>query len=1128
MTDAEPAPQAITDPLTGAYTRALLAPRLAEELSRASRSTTGFAVLLFDVDYFKSVNDAYGHGRGDEVLQHLCARVNSLIRGYDILFRYGGDEFVLLLPETSETDAVRVALRLVEGIRSVDFAGEPPLSVSVSLGVALFPDDATDTEELLAVADRRNYLAKQRGRACAVADDADNEARPVSSRLLERDVALTTIQDFLTRMRVENRGALRVYGEPGAGHTRFLQAAGQTGKLRGFSVVDAADPYLPDSPAPGGILILADRAAPRVADLLSRVPAHVPLGVVYATVNSADRSPGDVPVLAEIELPPWSAAAVRIWLRTTLGCEPSMVLVDWLIDRSTGLPGRAQRELDRLTSAGGLVRGEHGALTVAPHLLAKPRKRRHQLPVPVTELVGRQRETVQVAHLIAERRLVTLAGPGGIGKTRLALAVGTAVADRFADGAVFVPLAEAAGEDEVVPVLAEALEVAEVPGEALAGTVLAHLADLSMLLVLDNFEHVLRASRFIGQLLNNAPHIRVLICSRERLGVYGEQIYHVPPLTLPDPDVVGTGPSAPARALATSPALALFNTRARAVAYDFAITGENLDTVTELCRRLDGLPLAIELTAAHSDSLSPRQMLAELRHRLDLDGREPRDVPERQRTLQGAVDWSVALLDPASRNLFAWLGVFVGGWQLEALAAVYPDDSGADLGKLLTCLVDKNLVRADPDAAEGLRYSMLETIRRYSVDGLVEIGLAHSAYSRHAAYYTELAERAGAGMTGPQQSAWLERVEREHLNLRVAFSHAMDRLATEQAARIAVGLWRLWRTGRHIGEGREWLARLLDAEDGLSERTDAQVLHAAAVLAGVQDDHEQARVLARRSLAMARAVRDHQTEAQAYNALGIAALAAGDLPTARGHFEESLAISHEHDAPLGMSVAHANLTRLALLRGEVDRARQHAHQCLELDRRFGNTRGIMLGELCLGEIQLASGDEVGAKEHLTEALRIARTLGDVFGEANALHLLGRTVAREGRRAEAMRLVSAAMALRHEVSDRQDLAISLEAMATMLVTPPDDGPEAAGPREEVPPADAELAARLMGAADALRVQHRLPPTGVTATERQGGLTALRGSLNDRTLTAAWTAGQNSPLAMIIDEAVTRAESVPPTR
>jgi diguanylate cyclase (GGDEF)-like protein len=1100
--------QGIIDPLTGAYSRALLTPRLAEELARAARSTTGFAVMLFDVDYFKSVNDAYGHGRGDAVLQQLAERVNQLVRGYDVLFRYGGDEFVLLLPETEEADAVRVALRLTEGVRGTDFPGEPPLTVSVSLGVAVFPKDGATAEELLACADRRNYLAKQRGRACAVADDAESDARPVSSRMLERDVPLTTVHDFLTRLRVSPRGALRVSGEPGAGHTRFLEAAAHAAKLRGFQIVDAGAGIPEFWSTPPGVLVVADRGAGErtaqvLAELAGQLPATTPVGLVYAAIGRTDEPPADLPVLDTVELLPWSAAALRIWLRTTLGGEPSVVLIDWLTERSAGLPGRAQRELDRLQNNNHLVRAEHGALTIAPALLAKPSRHRHQLPVPITEMVGRQHETVQVAQLLTERRLVTLTGPAGIGKSRLSLAVGAAVQDRFADGAAFVPLADAT-PDLVIPVLAQILNIAEVPGQPLVDIVLEHLADLSLLLILDNFEHVLDTAPVIGQLLTAAPGVRVLVCSRQRLGVYGEQVYRVPSLALPDPAVLGSGPGAAQRALATSPALVLFNTRARAAAYDFAITGDNLATVVELCRRLDGLPLAIELAAAHIDTLSPEQMLADLAGRLDLDGTVERDRPQRQQTLRGAIDWSVTLLDPPTQHLLYWLGAFAGGWQLDALASVYPADS--DLAKRLDSLVDKNLVRAEPDGPDGLRYSMLETIRAYATERLTETGEADPAYRRHAEHYAGLAERAGAELMGPEQATWTGRVEREYQNLRAAYNRALLRAEPGPAARIGVGLWRFWRTGRHIGEGRDWLARLLDGVD-LADGMRAQLLHAAAVLAGAQDDHETGYALAQESLRYARAAGDPHTTAQACNALGIAALAAGDYDASHRFYTESLAICEAHGNVLGMAIAHGNLTRLALRTGDVDAASEHARRCLELDRKQGNTRGIMLGLLCLGEISLARSEPAGARGYLDESLALSRTLGDVFGEAMALHLLGRVAQREGDEPGALRQVAAALALRNEVGDREDLVISLEVLGVLL----------AGH-------DAELAARLLGAAEALRTRHRLPDTGETAGEREAVLLTLRAALDTGTLAVAWTAGQSAPLDLVVDEALARVSAL----
>ncbi|MEN3309534.1 MAG: hypothetical protein V7603_5736 [Micromonosporaceae bacterium] len=1105
---------AITDPLTGAYSRALLTPRLGEELSRASRSGTGGAVFLFDVDYFKSVNDAYGHGRGDAVLCELVSRIGNLIRGYDVLFRYGGDEFVVLLPDTDKADAVRVALRLVEGVRGTPFPGEPPLRVSVSLGVALFPEDATDGEALLACADRRNYLAKQRGRACAVVDDADVDAKPESSRLLERDVPLAVVHEFLTRLVAERRGALRVAGEAGAGHSRFLGAVERAARLRGLAVKHLGDAGVPELPEehtgePTGTLLVADRGCGgSIAEALDAIGPAAPVGLVYATTGPAEEPQlADLPLRDTVELLPWSSGALRIWLRTRLRGEPDPSLIEWLVARTGGLPARVEREVDRLSN-GGLAQLDSGGWTLAPALLARRSRPRPRLPVPLTELVGRQRECAQVAHLLAERRLVTLVGAGGIGKTRLSLAVASAVADRFPDGVVFVPLAEAAEVPGLLlAALAAALDIAEVPGQPLAATLAEELAEVSLLLVLDNFEHVLDAAAVVSDLLSAAPGLRVLASSRERLSLSFEQVYPVPPLPLPDPRDLVAGAEGPARALAESPALALFTARARAAAYDFALTEDNLLTVAELCRRLDGLPLAIELAAARADSLSPAQMLAALAGRLEVAGDGPRDLPARQRTLRGAIDWSMSLLDPVDRDLFERLGAFAGGCELGAVVAAGPAGlAGEDIAKRLSGLVDKSLLRLERPEGRPARYTMLRTIHAYAVELLAAGPDAAAAYRAHGVHYATFAIRAGHGMAGPRQARWAARVEREYQNLRAAFERSLAQSGSDPdvAVRVALGLWRFWRTGSHIGEGRQWLARLAPAVAQQASAVRAQVLHAAAVLAGAQDDHESASALAAESLALARESGDARTTAQACNALGIGALAAGDYPAARGYFTDSLAIWHHLNAPLGLAIAHGNLTKVALRTGDIDTAGAHAVQCLELDRRSGNTRGIMLGLLCLGEIMLIRQDTGQARVHLTEALVHSRSLGDVFGEAMALHHLGRAAWHDGDHGTALRQVGAALALRHEVGDREDLAISLELLAALLA----DGQAGDGP----------VAARLLGAAQTLRNRHRLPEHDGGDADTGATLAALRERLGPPAVAAALTAGQHAALDAVVADAM----------
>jgi diguanylate cyclase (GGDEF)-like protein len=1152
----------IRDPLTGAYSRALLGPRLDEELSRASRSSTGCALFLFDIDYFKSINDAYGHGRGDEVLTALTERIHGLVRGYDVLFRYGGDEFVLLLPDTAKADAVRVALRLVEEVKATPYPGEPPLTVSVSLGVAAFPDDAADADGLLAAADRRNYLAKHRGRGCAVADDVESDARPASSRLLERDLPITAVREFLTRVMIGEDGALLVAGEPGAGHTRFLEEVIRAGRLRGFDVLTGTD-LDADADAELGagtaeeparpVLVVVD-AGPepddgaRLAGLARRLRAtgrpavgvvhRAPLGVA-AWPGTVDPGGSGLPVHDTVELLPWSTAALRIWLRTTLQGEPSPILIDWLASRAGLLPARLARELDRLAGREGLLRTDAG-WTVAPAVLARSGRRRRPLPTPMTELVGRQRETAVVAQLLAAKRLVTLVGPGGIGKTRLSLAVAAATGDRFDDGVVFVPLETARTEDDVVAGLATALEVVEQPGRPLLDTLIEHLDAMAVLLVLDNLDHAEDAAAVVNAVLTAAPGVRALATSRERLGVYGEQAYIVPPLPLPDLDGLQPTAAGAALALAGSPALALFQSRARAAAYDFAVTGANLPAVAALCHRLDGLPLALELAAAHSDVLSPAEMLEQLTERLDLTDEGPRGLPGRQRTLRGAIDWSVDKLDPPERDVLIRLGIFAGGARLDAVAAVAAaalgtGDPGA-IEKIMGRLVDKSLVGTESDG-RTVRYTLLETVRAYAAERLAPGSHAREVRSAHALHFAAFAERVGDGLTGAQQTEWAARAAREYRNLRVAFDHCLGEGDPDTAGRLAIGLWRFWRNTGRLREGREWLDRLAAFDDLLPAAARGRARHAAAVLAAAQDDPAAAAALAAQALALAEEAGDRRTGAEAGNALGIAAMTAGRYAQARRYFTDSLAIWRDLDEPFGMAMAHGNLTMVALRRGAVDEAGEHATRCLDLERARGNTRGIMLGLLCLGEIELGRRAVTAAGRHLTEALALSHRASDVFGEAMALHLLGLAARSAGDHAAAVRQVAAALALRRDAEDRQDLAVSLDTLADLLTSP-------AGPRTAVPPvpAVAGLAGRLLGAADGLRYRHRLPtPTdgggmdggGMDGGATDGGATdgmadraavldRLRAALDADTLALALATGRAASLDAVVDEALDHVE------
>jgi predicted ATPase len=796
-------------------------------------------------------------------------------------------------------------------------------------------------------------------------------------------------------------------------------------------------------------------------------------------------------VLDTVELAPWSPAALRIWLRATLRGEPTRTLVTWLAARSGGLPARAQRELAELRDRDGLVATADGGWTIAARLLDQPRRRRSRLPAPMTALVGRQQEHERVVGMLRRGRLVTLLGPGGIGKTRLSLSVAGALAPEYTDGAVFVALADATDADQMTAAVAHALGVAEVPGEPLLDTVLEYLTDAALLLVLDNFEQVLDASGVVSALLAASTGIAVLATSRERLSVYGEQVYQVPPLPLPDLDRLPLTTAGVAQAREDFPAIELFEQRAQSVGATLTLTPQTLPVIARLCHLLDGLPLAIELAAAHSDNWRPEDLLVHLTHHLDDLGGGARDLPERQRTLRGAIDWSFVLLDPAAQRLFTTLAVFAGGWDVDAAGAVC---EGADRAAL-AALAAKNLLVVD-----GSRYHMLETIRAYAAARLDADPEADRVHQRHAGYFLDLAERSATGLTGPDQTEWAERLEEDYQNLRGAITWTLMRGAATDAARICLGLWRYWRNGSHLREGREWLDKVLAASPGLADDLRARVLYPAAILAATQDDHAAAFALGEEGLALAESVGDRSSAAQARNALGIAAIGAGQYAAATGHFRHSLALWRELDQPHGTAMALGNLTKLSLRLGDIAAANEYADQCLTLERAAGNTRGILLGLECLGQIRLAEGDVPGARAALRESLALSRTVGDAFGEAMALHQLGLAAHLDGDRTEALRLVASALGRRYELGDREDLAVSLDCMAAIAVE-----------------AEPSLAVRLLAAADELRERHRLPTPPDNETRRPDTMAAARSALDQVAFAAAWAGGRGAPLDLIVDQA-----------
>jgi predicted ATPase len=667
----------------------------------------------------------------------------------------------------------------------------------------------------------------------------------------------------------------------------------------------------------------------------------------------------------------------------------------------------------------------------------------------------------------------------------------------------------------VVAAIAQAAGVAEMPDQPLLDGVIGQLAGCSMLLVLDNLEQVQDAGPAIGCLLEEAPSVSVLVTSREPLMVYGEQVYRVPALPLPDLTRINADEAGVARVLAESPAVALFDQRARGAHAGWVLTADQLPAVAELCHRLDGLPLAIELAAARTDRLRPTELLEHLVGHLDALGDGPRNRPQRQQSLRGAIDWSIALLDADDRRLFESLGVFAGGFTLAAAHGVgdygAPESTAEDdslalktLAARLAQLVNKSLLVAEPAPDGTPRYRMLKTIHAHAKVRLSLAGGADRARGRHLAHYVAVSAEAAAGMAGPDQAEWAERLRWEYANLRAAMEWALEHDDGAAAGRVCMGLWRYWRNGGHILEGREWLHKVLSAPGALSDQERTHLLYPAAVLAATQDDTEAAARFSQECLHLSGRVGDRRSAAQARNILGVTALALGHADAAGEHFRFSLDVWQDLDEPAGMAIALGNLAKVALRLGDIPTASDDINRCLALERAAGNSRGVLLGLECLGEILLAKGDLPAARANCAEALTLARELGDVFGEAMALHQSGLVAQAEGNTGAALELFLGALERRHEVGDREDLAVSLDSVAELTVAD-----------------DPRLAVELLSAVHALRRRSALatPPDG--EARRAGVLAAARAALGEQPFAAAWQAGGTAPLDLVVDRALDSA-------
>ncbi|MCI0398525.1 MAG: tetratricopeptide repeat protein [Chloroflexi bacterium] len=731
-----------------------------------------------------------------------------------------------------------------------------------------------------------------------------------------------------------------------------------------------------------------------------------------------------------------------------------------------------------------LLRPEHLYQLVIPGLTADfPPLRSleafiHNLPIQLTSFIGREKEMAEIRRLLGTTRLLTLTGPGGTGKTRLALQVAGDLQELFSDGLRFVELAPVTDPALVPQNVAAVLGLREEPGYPLVKTVVDYLRARSLLLILDNCEHLVAGAAELAEtILRACPRVKILASSREALGIAGESTFTVPSLSLPP---IGSRHRPPVETLTQYEAVRLFIERAGAALPGFTVTNDNAPAVAQICHRLDGIPLAIELAAARVKTLQVEQIAARLDDRFPVLANTSRAAVPRQQTLRTLIDWSYNLLSEPERVLFRRLSVFAGGWTLPAAEAICdfrPIQNSFDVLDLLTQLANKSLVVVERKQGAETHYHFMETIRQYAREKVLDAGEGDLARQRHWAYFLRLAEEAEPRLRDQGQQEWLDRLEVEHDNLRAALHWSLssgqgssvwlpqEPWSAEGGLRLASALWWFWFLRGYLSEGRRWFEGLLaEAGKGLPvpPARHGRALSQAGFLAFFQGDGERAAALAGEGLALARQqAGDQEGLALALFVMGNAHNGRGDRAQAAVLFQESLALFRALSNDWGVALVLNVVGWGAFLRRNYKQAEAMAKECLMLRRKLGVKVGIaaaldLLGSIArvqghyqraaalleeslaltqglkirpvtsitlnqLGRVAHAQGDFTSAASLHEEALGLFRELEDRQGTANTLCLLGTVVWRQGDDERTRALLGEALALAREIDDQQIMA-----------------------------------------------------------------------------------------------------------
>jgi predicted ATPase/tRNA A-37 threonylcarbamoyl transferase component Bud32 len=733
----------------------------------------------------------------------------------------------------------------------------------------------------------------------------------------------------------------------------------------------------------------------------------------------------------------------------------------------------------------------------------RPDIRPTNLPIPGSEFIGRNEELAAARELLLRRevRLVTVTGPGGIGKSRLALEVARDAMEQFPSGVYFVPLAGVRDPNAIAIVIAQTLGIRETGGQPQFETLKDYLhnsLNAPMLLLIDNFEHVIAAAPMLAELMAAASNLKLLVTSRAALHIYDEHEFPVPPLALPDAKSLP-----PLEVLRQFSAISLFTRRALAVKPDFKLSEENATAVVEICSRLDGLPLAIELAAARTKLLSPSAMRTRLASRLQLLTGGARDLPARQQTLRQAIDWSYDLLSPPEQKLFRRLSVFTGGCNLEAVESVCDtrQDLGLDILDGMASMVDKSLARQIEQADGEPRFVLLETIREYGLGKMAESGEEAQTRRAHAAYCLVLAEEGAAEDAGPNQNGWMDRFDLEHDNFRAALEWLTETGNVEWGLRLGVALFQFWEMREYLAEGRERLGKLLKREEA-SAPTEMRLraLFATGVLAAEQGDYAVADELLEESLEIARRSEDKRSIAVSLNAVAVNARDRDRLAASQALFEESLMLWRDLHDGLAVARALSNLANVVKLQEDYARAHSLYQESLVIFRELGDRTGVAWALNHQGDVARDQGESEAARLLYEESLATFRELNDRWGIAGSLADLGNLAREQKHFREADSSYRESIAIFKALGHKRGIARLLESFACSAAAQ----------------SEPERSLRMAGAAAALRQNIGAPLTAAEQAKLEKALELARRGLPTTTGRTAWLEGWVMPIEKAIED------------